>query len=73
MELVSDWTESIEKPGYRVRVVKHKNCTIEIYRPILSDVERKKREAEVTRMMEGAMSQYYKRRELEKYEQQHNN
>ena len=39
-----DWMESKEYPGYRVKHLRYKNATIEVYRPILSDEERIKRE-----------------------------
>ena len=39
-----DWMESKERPGYRVKHMRYKNVTIEVYRPILSDEERTKRE-----------------------------
>lgn len=38
------WEISEERPGYRVKRLKHKNVTIDVYRPILSDEEREKRE-----------------------------
>ena len=40
------WVTGIH-PGYRTKVIKTKNATIEINRPILDDAERAKREEEV--------------------------
>lgn len=40
------WVTGIH-PGYRTKVIKTKNATIEINRPILDEAERAKREEEV--------------------------
>ena len=42
----SDWVTDIN-PGYRTKIIKVGNATIEINRPILTDEERKKAEAKV--------------------------
>lgn len=42
----SEWNTDIH-PGYRTKVVKIGNATVEINRPILTDDERRKREAQV--------------------------
>ena len=42
----SDWVTDIN-PGYRTKIIKVGNATIEINRPILTDEERKKAEARV--------------------------
>ena len=73
MEIISDWTESTERPGYRVRVMKNEYCTVEVYRPILSEEERKKREEHIALALGGLMSAYYKRKVMEEYEQQNHN
>ncbi len=44
------WVEGIN-PGYRTKIIKYGNCTIEINRPILTPEERQKREAEVIRAL----------------------
>ena len=41
-----DWVTGIN-PGYRTKIIKVGNATIEINRPILTDEERKKAEAKV--------------------------
>ena len=63
----SEWTESLDHPGYRVKVVKHGNATLEIYRPILDPVERAKREAYATAVISSALSSYYRRKEEQKH------
>lgn len=42
----SDWVTDIN-PGYRTKIIKVGNATIEINRPILTDEERKKAEERV--------------------------
>ena len=42
----SDWTTDVH-PGYRTKVIKVGNATVEINRPILTDEERRKREKQV--------------------------
>lgn len=42
----SDWATDIN-PGYRTKIIKVGNATIEINRPILTDEERQKAEARV--------------------------
>ena len=42
----SEWVTDIN-PGYRTKIIKVKNYTIEINRPILTDEERKKAEERI--------------------------
>ena len=42
----SGWTTDVH-PGYRTKVIKVGNATVEINRPILTDEERRKREKQV--------------------------
>ena len=42
---VTTWTDSPE--GYRTKTIKRGNVTVKIYRPILTDEERAKREGQV--------------------------
>ena len=42
----SEWTTDVHE-GYRTRVIKVGNCTIEINRPILTPEEQKRREDRV--------------------------
>lgn len=44
------WVTGITE-GYRTKIIKYGNCTIEINRPILTAEERQKREAEVIRAL----------------------
>lgn len=59
----AEWADSPENPGYRVKVIKHGNCTIQILRPNLEDRERAKREAHTKAVAERTLSNYYKRKE----------
>lgn len=46
------WTTGV-LPGYRTKVIRVGNATIEIHRPILTDAERSKREDQVKDAMRG--------------------
>ena len=46
MAMTDTWVTGIHE-GYRTKVIKYGNSTIEINRPILSPAEQAKREAEV--------------------------
>lgn len=59
--LISDWQEAEEKPGYRRKIVRKGQATINIYRPILTPEEYAKREAEVKRDLERAFRDIYRR------------
>ena len=43
---MNNWTTSVHD-GYRTKVIKVGNCTIEINRPILTQEEQKEREAAI--------------------------
>ena len=66
MNTTSTWADSPEHPGYKTKVIKHGNCTIELFRPDLNDKERAKREAHVKAVAESTLRDYYKRKETEK-------
>ena len=51
-EYSEDWTLSEERPGYRFKTLRYKNCTINVYRPILTPEEATKREKEVMDALE---------------------
>jgi hypothetical protein len=55
----SEWTTSVHE-GYRTKVMKVGNCTIEINRPILTPEEQKRREAQVIEALKyfGKETQY---------------
>ena len=42
-----DWLESTDRPGYRYKLIKNGNVTIRVFRPILTDSERKRRERQI--------------------------
>lgn len=42
----SEWTTDVHE-GYRTKVIKVGNCTVEINRPILTPEEQKRREARI--------------------------
>lgn len=45
--MTSEWTTNVHE-GYRTKIMKVGNCTIEINRPILAPEEQKRREDQVT-------------------------
>lgn len=65
MDTTNEWVESPEHPGYKVKVIKHGNCTIQILRPELDKTERAKREAHAQRVASTTLAKYYKRKEME--------
>lgn len=60
------WKKDPAHPGYVVKTIREGNCNIQIYRPILSAVEQKKREAQVVAAASSALRSYYKQREENK-------
>lgn len=66
MNTTTEWVDSPEHPGYKVKTIKHGNCTIEILRPDLDDKERTKRENHVKAVAEKVLLNYYKRKETER-------
>lgn len=52
---MSEWTKSESSPGYRTKTVQFGNCTIIIERPILTEAEQAKREAQVKSTLERAL------------------
>lgn len=66
MNTTTEWVDSPEHPGYKVKTIKHGNCTIEILRPVLDERERKKRENHVKAVAEKVLFNYYKRKETER-------
>ena len=63
MEYSEEWTLSEERPGYHFKTMKHKNCTINVYRPILAPEEASKRERQVVHVLETTMRDYLRRKE----------
>ena len=66
MNTTTEWADSPEHPGYKVKIIKHGNCTIQVLRPDLDERERKKRENHVKAVAEKTLFNYYKRKETEK-------
>lgn len=63
MTVPTEWVSSPEYPGYRMKVIQYNGCTIEIFRPELSEEEQAKREAHTTAVAERVLRDYYKRKE----------
>lgn len=63
MTTPNEWAISPDHPGYRVKVIKHGDCTIEILRPELDEKEQAKREAHLKAVAERVLRDYYKRKE----------
>ena len=72
MEFSKEWVESTEHPGYMMLIVKHGNCTVELYRPILDPAERAKREAHFRAVCESVLANHYRRKMEEKEREQQN-
>jgi hypothetical protein len=62
----NDWAPSPDHPGYRVKVIQHGACTLEILRPELDEREQAKREAHLQAVAERVLSNYYIRKEKER-------
>lgn len=65
MTTPTEWAPSPDHPGYRVKIIKHGECTIRILRPELDEREQAKREAHVKAVAERVLSNYYIRKEKE--------
>lgn len=63
MTTPTEWAESPEHPGYRVKTIQHGACTIQILRPILDEKEQAKREAHAKTVAERVLRDYYIRKE----------
>jgi hypothetical protein len=63
MNTATEWRDSPEHPGYKVKEIKHGNCTIQVFRPELDKVERVKREASIKAVAEKTLFNYYRRKE----------
>lgn len=50
--MTTEWTTNVHE-GYRTKVLKVGNCTIEIHRPILTPEEQRKRETQVIDALRG--------------------
>ena len=63
MTTPTEWAESPEHPGYRVKVIQRDGFTIQILRPELDEKEQAKREAHLKNVAERTLANYYKRKE----------
>lgn len=59
---MSDWTPSVDNPGYIEKTIHTGTATVTISRPVLSKEERTRREAETRTALEGVMRDYLHRR-----------
>lgn len=59
---MSDWTQSVDNPGFMEKTIRCGMATIVIFRPILSDEERTARESKTRTALEGAMREHLHRR-----------
>jgi hypothetical protein len=58
MSDTDSWVELAERPGYRCKLIKHGNITIRVFRPILTDTERQKRERQIMSSVGRILRQY---------------
>lgn len=58
MSDTENWVELPERPGYRCKIIQHGNVTIRVFRPILTDSERQKREREIMSSVGRILSKY---------------
>ena len=63
MTTPTEWASSPDHPGYRVKIIQHGACTIQILRPELDENEQTKREAHLKAVAERTLLNYYKRKE----------
>ena len=63
MTTPTEWASSPDHPGYRIKIIKSGNCTIQILRPELSTEEQKKRESHLKNVAERVLRDYYKGKE----------
>ena len=47
MSDTDSWVVLPERPGYRCKLIKHGNITIRVFRPIMTDTERQRREQQI--------------------------
>lgn len=59
---MSDWTPSVDNPGFMEKTIRCGMATIVISRPVLSEEERIEREGKTRTALEGAMREHLHRR-----------
>lgn len=60
---MSEWATAESSPGYRTKTIQYGSCTIIVERPILTETEQTKREAQVKATVERALRDYITRKE----------
>ena len=58
MSDTSCWVELPEHPGYLCKTIQRGNTTIRIFRPIMTDTERKRREQQIMSALGRILSKY---------------
>lgn len=59
---MSDWTPSVENPGYMEKPIQKGMATIVILRPMIDKEEAARREGKARTTLEGVMREYLHRR-----------
>ena len=62
--ITTEWSPSTTKPGYVEKTMVFGAATIVVYRPALSNEERATRESQTRTALEGAMREYFNRRNI---------
>ncbi len=58
MSDTDSWVELSDHPGYRCKIIKQGNISIRVFRPILTDVERHRRERQIMSSVGRILSKY---------------
>ena len=58
MSDTENWVELPEFPGYRCKIIERGNISIRVFRPLLTDAERKKREHQIMSAVGRILSKY---------------
>ena len=58
MSDTDSWVVLPEHPGYRCKLIKRGNITIRVFRPILTDTERQRREHQIMSAVGRILSNY---------------
>ena len=56
---MEEWTTATDRPDYRCKTTKRGNATVILYRPILSEAEAAKAEANARAALESVMREHY--------------
>ena len=58
MSETDNWVVLPEHPDYRCKLIQHGNITIRVFRPILTDTEKKRREQQVMSVVGRILCKY---------------